>query len=295
MSAAVTATTWPFAARLPTLEEQRLVRLCLCGNTREAEQIWNDLAPLRRRIASHSELRSPVRRLLPLLRHALKYHRIGLEDHLEAALSAATLWETFRTRRIEQIIVDVLTLLQPLTETPILLKGVSLAWRDYAKPWLRHCHDLDFLVSADVQNAAQALLLEAGAELEVGGEGQTTSRVLRWPGGLPIKLHSRLVGSSESGGGECLARSRATPALIAGRSILLLHPIDCAAQLAAALTAGIARDGVCWVPDLVVLLRSGDAVVRNHGVATAEAPPWSSMIRYVEDELGIKILNGTPL
>lgn len=289
---AVTAKGWPFASRHPTLEEQRLVRLCLCRDDGEAAQIWEDLTPLRRRIASHSQLRSPLRRLLPLLRYALKARGVALEDRLEATLRAATLWETHRMRRIEQIIADVLDALQSLSATPVLLKGVSLAWRDYPEPWLRHCHDLDLLLPADAHEAAQTLLLGAGARLE--GRGQAASRVLRWPGGLPILLHSRLTSGGEGGESETLARSRATAAMVAGRSVLLLHPSDCVAQLAAQLAEGVARDGLCWVPDLVMLLRSSDSAVPIDAAGSTQVRSLNSMIRFVEEDLGITVLQGGP-
>lgn len=289
MNLASTETRWPFASRTPTAEEMHLVRLCMTSDPEEAERSWGRLAVTKGRIAGHAELRSPLRRLLPLLRHALKLWGLPHAPDIEAALTAATLWEMQRAQRIEQVICEVLDLLQHVDAHPVLLKGVALGWRDYPKPWLRHCHDLDLLLPLETHDAAEALLMAKGARRVAAVAEMPMTRMMLWPGGLPILMHARMCGGDRGAASATVAGGRATEALLGGRSVRILHPVDCALQLASQLAEGTARDGLGWVADLGMLLRSVNASSLRAEAGAPAAPALGSMLEFAGQVLAMDL------
>ncbi len=285
MNLALANTHWPFASRMPTTEEVQLVRLCLTADREEAERSWNRLAETRGKIAGRGELRSPLRRLLPLLRHALKLWDMPHAPDIEAALTAATLWEMQRAQRIERVTCEVLDLLQQIGAHPVLLKGVALGWRDYPKPWLRHCHDLDMLLPLEAHDAAEALLMTKGARRVAAAAEMPMTRLMLWPGGLPILMHARMCGEDRGAASAQVAGERATATLLCGRSVRILHPLDCALQLASQLAEGTARDGLGWVADLGMLLRSVNASSLVAEASAPAVPALESMLEFARHVL----------
>lgn len=124
----------------------------------------------------------------------------NVSDQLSAAplpcrpyLKTATLREKKRYDVYLSCLTDALTVLNRVNLPFCVVKGVAAANTVYPQPFLRHCHDLDLVVSAQhVGNFVDALQ-NAGFDLKTGHHPATSSIRLDHPVGLPVMLHTQPV------------------------------------------------------------------------------------------------------
>lgn len=105
--------------------------------------------------------RADEMRIGPLVDRALKLSSTVLEVPPEArnTISYAFKWQSFYALQQTTGLVRLATVLEKEGWSPVFLKGVSLALRDYPEPGLRPMRDVDLLLPPEEAARAQAFLL----------------------------------------------------------------------------------------------------------------------------------------
>lgn len=183
----------------PSADDTALLAGCLKSGeaARVAWEAW--CAPRQSSIDTLRMELAARRNLLPLLQLSVRRNGLSLEPVLLDYVRAATLREQLRAERFRSIAARVLSAIEHAGATAYVSRGVALAATAYEDWALRHCHDLDLLVSAeDAATAAAALrkiglqLVDIGAARRFSVPGQVTpAAVLRDLSGLNIALHTR--------------------------------------------------------------------------------------------------------
>jgi hypothetical protein len=137
---------------------------------------------------SREELRERAgrcRRLLPALYAAGKHNGAAFEPSFASVLRAAYVHEGLRADAMRDACGEILRTLADRGATVTVVGGVALAELVYDEPPLRHCHDLDLLVSpAALETVVEALGLPL-TRLRAG------TAHLRHPSGMPLAVHTR--------------------------------------------------------------------------------------------------------
>lgn len=200
--------------RRPTPAQSELLVACLDRGAAGSKALttWIETAgdPL-------AGLRDPARadrHLLPLLHQA---RRNELPAELAPVLHAAVVHEELRAKAVGTAAAEAVSELQEAGFDPLLTGGAALAWGYYEAPLLRHCHNIDLLVTD--ADGARAALRERGV-LEAG----------RHPSGTPIAVVSKLHPASETP--EDLA-AHGVPVDLAGVSVRALGAADLLVQACA--------------------------------------------------------------
>lgn len=277
---------------LPARETTVFLKACLGIGTAEHWRLWTAGRP---DLPTTLGWGGPeLKRLLPLLAHALEADGIALDERTRAALRLASLWEERRAARVRAILAEALGALAAAGVQPVLLNGVALAETAYPKPALRHCHDIDLLVATpDLARAADALRRIGCGETRRPGR-RTTTLCLVHTDGLPISLHSQWpwVAFSRPDPG---IRARTRAATIAGVHASILSPPDTLLGLCARLVTGAAGDSASWVADAVYLLRAHPLAPEDWRVLATAAEdsglslPLYAMVEYLGSEVGTAI------
>lgn len=112
---------------------------------------WHDLAD-----------RADGMRIAPLVERAITLASGPLDVPAEAreVVSRAFKWYSFYALQQTTGLVRLATVLDEQGWSPVFLKGVSLALRDYPRPGLRPMRDVDLLLPPDEAARAQAFLLD---------------------------------------------------------------------------------------------------------------------------------------
>jgi hypothetical protein len=182
-----------------------------------------------------------------LLRAVLGLGKDAIPEALRQRLRAAALWERRRLHRIGEILLEVLESLAAAGVQPLLTGGLAVALTAYAQPHLRHCHDIDLLVSPDERSTAVAALTNAGFWR---GEAAFLHQ-----NGLPVRLHETLLTAPFYRLPETSMRWRACTVAFAGHEVRVLRPCDNLLHLLARVAVGNVRSAPQWAADAMVLQR----------------------------------------
>ena len=131
-------------------------------------------------------------RHLPLLYTSLHRAGVSIDPRLPPYLRTALLREELRHRRYERVTREALAALAAARVDVVVVKGAALAATVFAPASLRHCHDLDLLVSVERLDAAVRALAARGFSASSDARAALGAGVAH-PSGLPVMLHTRLV------------------------------------------------------------------------------------------------------
>jgi hypothetical protein len=279
--------TPPGDGRLPNEVQSRFLRACLLEGTagREAFRAWSaafddPLDGLRRPDCAD-------RQLLPLLYRARGADDGTVPGTVLSVLRAAVVHEELRTESLGAAAGEAIGLLQAVGIEPLVVGGAALAWGVYPTAALRHCHNIDLLVSPSEHAAARSALgtFEALDDPSPGGHALR----LTHPSGTRISLHAELhrAGRSAPPGLERHGIS------IAGRPTVALGPSDLLVQMCANAAAAI-DPGLRWLADGSLVCAGGRVDwdrVHAHAALARRTAPLSSLLGWLDRNTGIDLAN----
>jgi hypothetical protein len=236
----------------PHPEQLLLLRACLGApdDAREAWDNWRQRVGVPQRALSDPS--TGIRRLFPLLFHAVSRHGFPVEKETSTLLRTAYLRDEARHATYARIAADALTALQAAGLRVIALKGAALAYTAYERPMLRHCHDLDVLVPDEsLHEASKALHRMVLHSPRLIGEGHL--RLLH-ESGLPIVLHSRLFRFPYYDMSFAELWSRSEAATVAGVDTRMLSPLDTLVHVCGHASYSTSRRSLVWISDACHLL-----------------------------------------
>jgi hypothetical protein len=243
-------------AILPKYEENLLLKVC-AGDSDQAAKSWHAWTAIRPDLrAAIPDGMSAVKPLLPLLHFRLTNGRVPLDQLTATVLRAATIWEERRSERIREILAECLDVLTQVSVTPILLNEIALAETAYPRPSLRHCHNVDLLISAsDVLQARKALGRCGFSSVEPEGKPERNAEIrMVHVDGLRINLHLSLLSGCAFSLSEMEMRGRVIFIPFGGRSATILSPTDMLLHLCGRFAEGRLY-GLTWVTDADGLIR----------------------------------------
>ena len=119
----------------------------------------------------------------------LRRNGAALDETLQTVLRTAYVAEDARSRIYRRIARDVLSVLTSAGIPVIVLKGTALSGTVYPDPVLRHCHDIDLLVTrGDLLQAASACASLKFSPATSGIGSGTEHARLDHTSGLPVEL-----------------------------------------------------------------------------------------------------------
>jgi putative nucleotidyltransferase-like protein len=293
-SASTPALADALSTLLPGLNQTKLLRACLYRGAagQAAWSAWRDSVET----AGQSGEPGPAspRSKLMLLAAAQSEQALPAPPALLTTLRTAALRAELRSQTFFAIHSQLQQALVAAGIRPVVLRGTALAATTYARPALRHCHDLDLLVPLAEQERAAAVLLAAG--LQPGGEPTGPgSRGFTHPSGLPVVLHGRLFSLDYANSAQAAMVARAEPAEPL-KQALALAPADALLHVLGHAALAPRRPGSLWPIDAWLLI-SGQPDLNWTGlVETARVCrltlPVFNLLRYLADELAAPVPSG---
>ncbi len=230
---------------------------------------------------------APYKELLPLLAWSLERHAIAVDRTIATYLQFARLTEKLRTPRYLEVCGEVFGLLDAQRTAALVLKGAALGSRVYPSPTLRHCGDLDLLLTGGEAAAAWQALVAHGwtPEPRSWPMGRHLPRIFH-PSGMPVELHRQLLLDYYRLDFDDLWARRQTMAL-AGHAVAVLSDTDALVHACAhGLGSGL---NLRWVPDAFFLITRGDVhwqALVQRTIAARLSVPVSAALSYLESALG---------
>jgi hypothetical protein len=229
------------------------------------------------------------------LYYRLQQNGVDLEKDLRSYLRTARARELLRTESVRRICERALRSLRTAGMEVIVLKGMAAAEILYPEPSLRHCHDLDLLLTRDQVPAALEVLGGSGFEGSSApyGTGAGSSWV-QHPSGFPIGLHTSLYRIPPWNKGIDEARNSAVPADIAGCQVQVLSWEEMLVHVCChGITSG-SPHSPCWASDAWFLLDREHARLNWEGVLTIarrgnRVTPLLLALEYLDAKLGAPI------
>lgn len=275
---------------LPSREQTSFLRACLLEG-RALSEAWREWLgevgdPLRFLRESGRELRHH----LPLLYRNLTNNGEAIPSDLQPYLRGALVREQLRFETYEQCFLESVQILTAARIDLTVLKGAAVSRTLFQPPFLRHCHDLDLWVSGEELPRALAALIAHGFKDEARRAGTTR---LEHPKGLPVLLHTRLLGGPfYQMPREEMRGRRSTVHTPTGSWKVLAHP-DMLAHLCGHASTASRRPHANWVVDahrLSAQLAGGDWERFLDVACRADlALPVVVLLRYLRDELAAPV------
>ncbi|WP_457936108.1 nucleotidyltransferase family protein [Mesorhizobium sp. 10J20-29] len=278
---------------LPSSHDGLFLRM-LAGpqeDVREAWEAW--LEPVRHLRPFLRGQRPDLKRLLPLAAYRLRQADVTVD--MQHLLNAAKLWEEQRTRRILEIFSAVFDRLTEVGLHPTLVGGLANSASAYPEIALRHCHDIDILLPPDEVQRAARLLVEAGFERPDATLKIAASVSLRHADGLPINLHTSLLGSTYFRLPDKRMTARAVTLYIAGRSIDILPPEGALLHRLALATTDSAAEPISALVDAALILGTAGFDVNqwqhfiDDALSARLGPQLFTMLDYLRREVGATV------
>ena len=180
----------PGSGRSPNATQLEFLRACLLEGEpgRLAFERWLEAVgnPI-------DALRDPScadRNLFALLQEARARDTAAAAAPFPSILRAAQAHEELRANAIGEAAGEVLERLSSAGIEPLVTGGIALAWGTYERPSLRHCGNVDLLVTPELLEPGRAAL---GDTEPLAGPGPVR---LVHPSGTRIALHTQLFGES---------------------------------------------------------------------------------------------------
>lgn len=269
----------PGSGRSPNATQLEFLRACLLEGEpgRLAFERWLEAVgnPI-------DALRDPScadRNLFALLQEARARDTAAAAAPFPSVLRAAQAHEELRANAIGEAAGEVLERLSSAGIEPLVTGGIALAWGTYERPSLRHCGNVDLLVTPELLEPGRAAL---GDTEPLAGPGPVR---LVHPSGTRIALHTQLFGEGRRRTSEAPGR-HAVGLTVAGRPARAVSGADLLVQLCTA--AG----GLRTVADAYTLCSRGKvdwARVRDRAVLARKAGPLYELLGLLEAELGLVI------
>ncbi len=173
---------------LPPADETLLLRAALAPDGADAAEQWSRQVP---DAVSWLRARNHLSPILPILGETLEARALLAEPaQFRTVLRSARLREEERELVLRGILRSLLSRLQDEGLEPLVLRGVALAYTRYARPALRHAHDVELFLSPREVHRARRLLQRSGEwRLDADDDGVAH---LRHASLLPLLLTSRL-------------------------------------------------------------------------------------------------------
>jgi hypothetical protein len=182
---------------LSSREETSLLRACPYSGDRgraaweEARALW--AATEREAGQGAVGVTAIPKSLGPLLLIALLRNGAVIGGALQTGLRMAYVAEEARSTTYRRVCRNVLSALTAASIPAIVLRGAALADSVYDDPVLRHCHDIDLLVSRSDLRRAATLCRSQGFAPAMNGRGHACEDVrLDHTSVRPLQLDSRL-------------------------------------------------------------------------------------------------------
>lgn len=276
---------------LPDAGQTLLVRACVAPDRagREALESWLALQD-----GSMREFTGQSTRwLLPLLLEAVQTHSVEADPALLTILKTAALREELRTRTFRAICKGVLAALVEAGCRAIALKGTALGESVYARPMLRHSHDIEILVP-------EAGLIDVGASLAPLGFSASSRRAvtadaveLTHDSGLPLVLRRALFEVPFYNALVAAACARAESIEFMDTRMQVLSPADALLHACGHAFHSPARGSQRWIVDAWYLIdkrRDLDWEVLLRTAAEAHLRlPLATLLGYLARELAAPI------
>jgi Uncharacterised nucleotidyltransferase len=184
-------------AVLPTPATSELLRACVYESPGALD--WSAWRRRNDGLGAVLREREGLRELMPLLHYAHGHGGADFEPRDLTVLRVAAGHEKLRCRAILPIAAQALDALGRAGIETLVTRGVALSETAYPGPGLRHCHDLDLLVSPEFLDRAGAVLTSIGwlhAPAQRPRPLQGVAVTLVHPTGFPLELHTRLLARS---------------------------------------------------------------------------------------------------
>ena len=210
----------PFASTLPSPEETLLLRAGLSSED-AARRAWREWrSQTQSTFIGHNP---SIQKLRLLLSQAHQRNNFEMDKASRTFLRLSYFKEDLRRDIYRRLCRNVLDIFDRSAITVIALKGTALAETVYA-PSIRHCHDIDLLLThADIDRAA-ATVARLGFRKATSASAQSLR--LEHESELPLELHSQLFQSAEKNGIMADIRQRAQRCSILGVPAQILIPED---------------------------------------------------------------------
>jgi hypothetical protein len=230
------------------------------------------------------------RGLSALLASSLLGAGAPLDDRDAAWLRVALVHEERRSGAFRAILGEVLAALAADGVPFLLAKGVAVAETVTFRPWLRHSHDVDLLVTPDRVDDAVRTLCRAGLR---EGPAQTATRWLVHPNGLPVFLHTRPIGPPLPGPAVEALVSRADRASVLGVTVSVPAADDMLLHVCGHAVTNASRRTGRWVCDAHEIVRGRPGLDWPRLLATATttglAVPLAATLGYLADAIGTPV------
>ena len=272
---------------LPTAAESALLAACLhsgdrardawarwcTGRGTDEERLCHDLAA--------------TRTLLPLLTRSVASNRLDTGPRVLTYLRAATLREELRASRFRQIAAEAIDALDSDGVATLVVRGAALAATVYDAWSLRHCHDLDVLVTPEELARAASVLTHVGCAPIGPGPDPLRGAVAGHRSGLRIALHTRPFAVPYYDGPVEWFTARNQRIVIDGVSARAASPEAMLVHVLGHATYSPSRRNLRWVADLWHLLaRHRDldwSAIGANIEAHRLALPVSVLLRHLAD------------
>jgi hypothetical protein len=224
---------------------------------------------------------------------ALRRLEIEGDPRLMTVLRTAYLREELRADAYGRVLREVLAALHRSGIRPLVLKGAALSETVYPERCLRHAHDIDLLVEAELVDAAAGALVAAGLVPDPAFP-RSRGRALRHRTEVPILLHAQLYRTSFYRTDFEGLRARSRTLRIDGLDVITLSPADHLLHALGHASYCPGRSTLLWVLDAWMLL--GDEGSPVDGTTFVEETvrsrlelPVALMVAFLRDELGAPV------
>jgi len=275
---------------LPTPPQTLFLRACLLDDEtcRAAWQEWQEWAGNAK--ALFVDDWNKLRGMLPLLHVSLSRSGAPVEKGFQPYLRSAAFYEQLRNRTFLRVCRAALNALETSRVSAIMLRGAALSATAYPGWGIRHCHDLDLLVSSpQVDLAINALTQNGFMEFETSPATAEQAVILMHDSGFKVALHRKLLRIAYYRPPLAKMFERRRPLNVADLTGQMLAPEDMLLHICGHASCGTQRCSLSWVADAFLLIKSQrmlDWRLFCETVAESRLPvPVYAMLDYLAQEL----------
>jgi hypothetical protein len=186
----------------------------------------------------------------PLLFHILAGRNVRIAEGLNTYLRTAALWEQMRVAEYRNITRQVISAMADAGIPVLLVKGAVLSAMYYPREDVRHCHDIDLMVSREnVMAAVEHLEAQGFTSDNADNMLRQGTFCLRHPDGLPVLLHTRFFSCACYESSMQGAWQRSMDSQIHDSQVRILCPEDMFLHICGQGMAGAQRGKLIWISD----------------------------------------------